>query len=140
MTTQLATRTRQVDVPSSKLVGPSAPERTSTRIRMRVPADMARELDRYVSAIVAALRRRFDDRGEDRGVAGFRELILDLSDVPVVPHSALMLLVTLLRRTLGDDVTITLTGVSAAVLPPLTAFDLPHGVAVIDSRRRRWSG
>lgn len=140
MTTQLATPTRQVDAPSSKLVRRSVPERASTRIRMRVPAEMARELDRYVSAIVAALRRRFDDRGENRGVAGSREVILDLSDVSVVPHSALMLLVTLLRRALGDDVTITLTGVSAAVLAPLTAFDLPHGVAVIDSRRRRWPG
>lgn len=107
-----------------------------TRYRLRVPPDIGRQLDRYVSAMVLELRRRF----ENRGFGGSGEVVLDLSDVSVVPGSALVLLVNLLRRTLGDGVGITLTGVRPAILASLTAFDLPDGVAVIDSRRRRWPG
>ncbi len=106
---------------------------------MRVPPDIGQKLDRYVSATVAELRRRFAERSENQVADGSDEVTLDLSEVSAVPHSALVLLVNLLRRTLGDAVTITLAGVRPAILAPLTAFELPDGVAVIDSRRRRWS-
>lgn len=118
----------------------TAATRTPTRFRMRIPQDIAGKLDRYVSAIVADLRRRFEDRGKNRSADGSRAVVLDLTGVSEVPHSALILLVTLLRRTLGDDVAITLTGVGPAVLAPLTALEFPPGVEVIDSRRRRWPG
>lgn len=118
----------------------AAPNRQSIRYRMRVPQDIAGVLDRYVSAIIADLRRRFEESGKDRSADGSREVILDLTDVSNVPHSALVLLVNLIRRTLGDGVTITLTGVSPAVLAPLTASAFPDGVVVIDSRRRTWPG
>lgn len=125
---------------ATPLVSATAQNRVSARVRVRVPQDIAGVLDRYVSAIVAALRRRFEDRGTTRAVGGSREVILDLTDVSSVPHSALILLVNLLRRTLGDDLTVTLAGVSPAVLAPLTASDFPDGVVAIDSRGRRWPG
>ena len=140
MTTASIAMTEQLNRPSSTSFPVSVLEPASIRLRMRVPSDIGQELDRYVSAIVTELRRRFAEHGENQVANTSDEVILDLSEASTIPHSALVLLVNLLRRTLGDDVTITLAGVSPAILAPLTAFDLPNGVAVIDSRRRRWSG
>lgn len=138
MTAASIAQTNPLNRPSSTSFPRSVLEPAPIRYRMRIPPDIGQELDRYVSAIVAALRRRFAERRDADGPDG--EVILDLSEVSAVPHSALVLLANLLRRALGDNVTITLAGVSPAILAPLTAFDLPDGVAVIDSRRRRWSG
>lgn len=52
---------------SAQLTSPTTqakPNRKPIRFRVRVPQDIAGVLDRYVTAIVADLRRRFEDRGK----------------------------------------------------------------------------
>lgn len=127
-------RSKPVDLPQR------ASESTPVTHRMRIPPDVARELDRYISVIVAKFRRAFDNLRRTRGVERRNELVLDLSDVSEVPHSSLVLLVNLLRRTLGKDVRITLSGLDPMIQGLLTAFGLPRSVAVVDSRHRRWPG
>lgn len=138
MATASITQEKQLSRPSPTSFPNSVLEQAPIRLRMRVSTDIGKELDRYVSAIVTDLRRRFAECREHQVADVADEVVLDLSEASAVPHSALVLLVNLLRRTLGDDVTITLAGVGPAILAPLTAFDLPERVAVIDSRRRRW--
>ncbi|HUQ54818.1 MAG TPA: hypothetical protein VM306_04155 [Lentzea sp.] len=59
---------------------------------------------------------------------------------PTVPGAQLVMLVKLLRRTLGKGVLIELAGVKPTILGSLVAFGIPLDVAVIDSRGRPWTG
>jgi hypothetical protein len=115
------------------------PEFAPAKLRMHIQPDVARELDRYITVIVKKFRRAFDNLHETGGTERRVELILDLSDVTEVPHSSLVFLVSLLRRTLGKNIGITLFGLSPMIQVPLTAFDLPRSVVVIDSRNRKWA-
>jgi hypothetical protein len=93
------------------------------------PAEV-RELGRYLSAIVAKVRATTHP---------IRKLTIDLGGAPTAPAAQLVLLVKLLRRVLGDGVTIELAGVTPMIRTSLVAFDLPEHVTVIDSRGRSWS-
>lgn len=104
---------------------------------LRLPPDVAADLGRYVSAIVAKVSATYTEDAEAKQAD---HLTLDLSAVTTVPIAQLVLLVDLLRRDLGNHVAITLSGVRPAILGSLVAFSIPRGVDVIDSRGRRWRG
>jgi hypothetical protein len=116
------------------------PERTevATRqpYRLWLAPEVARQLGRYLSPILAQIRTAFEDR---HGTGGTDELAIDMSAASTAPAAQLVLLVTLLRNALGNDVRITLSGVRPAILGSLVTFDIPRGVVLIDSRGRRWA-
>ena len=95
------------------------------------------QLDRYVPAIAAKARAIFDTHRGDAEEPS--ELIIDLSHAAELPQSQLILLVTLLRRIVGDGPTITLSGVRPMILGSLVGFGLPDDVVVVDTRGREWS-
>lgn len=64
----------------------------------------------------------------------------DLVGAPTAPGVQLVLLVELLRRALGDDVLIELSGVTPMIRASLVAFGVPGNVIVTDSRGRSWAG
>ena len=68
-----------------------------------------------------------------------RKLTIDLTGAPTAPAAQLVLLVRLLRRTLGDGVLIELSGVTPMIRTSLVVFGVPRDVAVIDSRGRSWT-
>lgn len=103
--------------------------------RLRLAAAEVRELGRYLSAIVARVRAAMPGEGPHP----IRKLTIDLAGAPTTPVAQLVLLVRLLRRTLGDGVTIELAGVTPMIRTSLVAFGLPGEVTVIDSRGRSWS-
>ena len=105
-----------------------SPPRGTFRLRL-APAEV-RELGRYLSAIVAKVRATTHPIGK---------LTIDLAGAPTAPVAQVVLLVRLLRRTLGDGVTIELAGVTPMIRTSLVAFGLPADVTVIDSRGRSWS-
>ena len=128
-----ALETRGQPPPAVATLSRHAPELTPTALRIRLTSDVAKHLGRYVSAIAATLRAEFDT---DRGTG---DLIIDLSQATEVPPAQLLLLVNLSRRIIGHGPTITLSGVRPMVLGPLTAFDLPDNVVVVDARGRQWT-
>jgi hypothetical protein len=107
--------------------------------RLRLTPDVARQLGRYVSPIVARVRTEFEDRRET-DPDGPDRITIDLAGAPTVPASQLILLVTLLRHAIGNGVQITLSGVTPAIMGSLVTFDTPPDVVLIDSRGRRWAG
>jgi hypothetical protein len=103
---------------------------------VRVTADEVASLHRSVSRLVQEARQQLASEADRAG----RELVLDLSAVPPVPALApLLLLIRLLRRLLGPGGRVDVTGVSPALVGALTAFDLPDGVGLVDTRGRHWS-
>jgi hypothetical protein len=102
---------------------------------VRVTADEAASLHRSISRLLREARHKLASR-DDRAK---RELVLDLSAVPPVPAVApLLLLVRLLRSLLGPGGRVDVTGVNPALVGALTAFALPDGVGLVDTRGRRW--
>lgn len=122
----------------------TAPERTEVAVpspyRLWLAPDIARELGRHISPIVATVRQAFDERRQAQGAAGSNKLTIDMSDAATVPGAQLILLINLLRQALGSDVGITLSGVKPAITGALVTFDLPGDVVLIDARGRRWPG
>ena len=110
-----------------------ATEPTRPALRIRLTADVAKHLGRNVSAIMAKLRAEFDTHRRTD------DLVIDLSDATEVPVAQLLLLVTMSRHIIGHAPTITLSGVRPMVLGPLTAYDLPDNVVVVDARGRQWT-
>ncbi|TDQ00432.1 hypothetical protein [Labedaea rhizosphaerae] len=109
-------------------------------LRIRLTRDDTRELGRYLSTIARRVRAAIDaHRGAD-GAEEPGEFIIDLSDATELPQAQLILLVTLLRRTVGSGTTFTLCGVRPMLLGSLVAFDLPDDVVVVDTTGRRWAG
>ncbi len=102
---------------------------------LRLTAEVAREVGRYVSPIVETVATAFTERPDAP-----QEIIIDLSEATAAPPAQLVLLVTLLRRTLGPEAIITLSGVRPSVLSALVPFDLPPGTVVLDSRGRTGRG
>lgn len=109
-------------------------------MRLRMSSDVARELGRYISPIVAKVRSAFDERRRTQGSDEPDALTIDLSDASTVPGAQLILLVNLLRDTLGTSVVITLSGVRPMIMGSLVTFDLPRDLRVIDARGREWPG
>lgn len=107
--------------------------------RLWLAPEVARQLGRYLAPIVAQVRTAFEDRRRTQGTGGTDDLTIDMSAAPAAPAAQLVLLVTLLRNALGNDVRITLSGVRPAILGSLVTFDIPRGVVLIDSRGRRWA-
>lgn len=115
---------------------PAPPADERRPVVVRLTADEATLLHRSMSRLVRESRQRLVSRPE----GARRELVLDLSAVPPVPVLApLLLLIRLLRRLLGPDGRMDVTGVNPALVGALTAFDLPDGVGLVDTRGRRWS-
>jgi hypothetical protein len=107
--------------------------------RIQPTRDVARELGRYLSAIAAKVQATFDTHRGTGDAEEPSELVIDLSHATELPQAQLILLVTLLRRIVGDRTTITLSGVRPMILGSLVAFDLPKDVVVVDTRGRRWT-
>ncbi|MFI7672231.1 hypothetical protein [Actinophytocola sp. NPDC049390] len=101
-------------------------------LRIRPTRDVAGQLGRYVSAIVAKVRAAYDT-----GEPG--ELVIDLSHAATVPQAQLILLLNLLRPIVGNDTRITLSGMRPMNLGSLVGYDLPDNVVVVDTRGRRWT-
>ena len=114
--------------------GPTGPTRAQ-RVVLRVTRDEAGVLHRSISAFVNRIRHQLT---ADPGEVG-PTVVLDLSEVPPMPVAApLLFLVGLLRRLADADVRIEVTGVTPALAAAMTAFDLPDGVSLVDTRERRW--
>jgi hypothetical protein len=113
----------------------SPPRRT---FRLRLAPHEVRELGRYLSVIVARVRAAMTDVDEP-GPHSIRKLTIDLAGAPTAPGAQLVLLVRLLRRTLGNGVLIELSGVRPTILTSLVAFGIPRDVTVIDARGRPWT-
>src|SRR6476469_771014 len=107
--------------------------------RLRLTPAVAAALGRYLSPIVAQVRAEFEDRRRTPSPDETDRITSDLSGAPTVPGAQLILLVTLLRHAIGNNVDITLSGVKPAILGSLVAFDIPPDVVLIDSRGRRWT-
>lgn len=136
--------TRDQLAPTENPGGPPLPHHhvsTPSRpaLRIQPPRDVARELGRYVSAIAAKVRATFDTYRGTGDAEKPSEVIIDLSHAAELPQAQLILLVTLLRRIVGNGTTITLSGVRPMILGSLVAFDLPDNVVVVDTRGRRWT-
>ena len=108
--------------------------------RLRLAPEVAGQLGRYLSPIVATMRTEFEGRRQAREPGAGDRLVIDLSAAATVPSAQLVVLVNLLRAALGNEVEIGLSGVRPMVLGSLVSFDLPHDVAVLDARGRRWTG
>lgn len=107
--------------------------------RIQPTRDVASELGRYLSAIAAKVQATFDTHRGTGDAEVPSEVIIDLSHAAELPQAQLILLVTLLRRIVGNGTTITLSGVRPMILGSLVAFDLPEDVVVVDTRGRRWT-
>lgn len=106
-------------------LAPSAAD--AHRVALQVSADEAAELYRTISALVSSARRQL---AAHHGPAEV-EVVLDLSSVDSGPVTAPLLCIHgLLRRAVGPDSAITLTGVSPVLTAGLVAFGLPDGVVV----------
>ena len=100
-----------------------------------------------VEDLPRAIPRLLDEvRGKLSRLAGRRapEVVIDLSAVPPVPACSPLLLLfrlvrLLLRRSVGPDARVVVTGVGPA-LSACFVPDLPTGVVLVDTRGRRWSG
>lgn len=107
--------------------------------RLRLTTDEVRELGKYLSVIVARVRAAMTDDPDEPERHSIKKLTIDLAGAPTAPGAQLILLVKLLRRTLGSGVLIELSGVRPTILTSLVAFGIPREVAVIDSRGRPWT-
>jgi ABC-type transporter Mla MlaB component len=107
--------------------------------RLRLAPHEVRELRKYLSVIVARVRAAMADVGEP-GPHSIKKVTIDLAGAPTAPGAQLVVLVRLLRRTLGEGVLIELSGVTPTILTSLVAFGIPQDVTVIDSRGRPWTG
>lgn len=129
---------------TATLAAPVRPDRAEVverqPYRLRLTPHVAAELGRYLAPVVAEVRAAFEDRLRTRSPGGTDEITIDLSGAPTVPGAQLILLVTLLRQTVGNGVEITLAGVRPGILGSLVVFDLPPDVVLTDSRGRRWTG
>jgi hypothetical protein len=106
-----------------------------TGVALRVTREEARTLHRSIPALVGRVRQELASQGSHPR----RVIVLDLSAVPPTPiASPLLFLVHLLRRLAAADAMIDVTGVTPALVAALTAYDLPTGVTLIDTRGRRW--
>jgi len=132
MSTTLETRGQPTPPTATPLRHPT-PEPATPALRIRLTANVAKHLGRYVSAIAAKLQAEFDTR------RGTGDLIIDLSQAAEVPSAQLLLLITLSRRIIGHGPTITLSGLRPMTLGSLTTFDLPDDVVVVDARGRQWT-
>lgn len=102
---------------------------------LRLSAEVARQLGRYITPIVARVEEAVAER-----TGTTDRLTIDLTDASTVPGISLIVLVNLLRHTLAPGAVITLSGVRPPVMSSLVAFGLPHGTVVVDSRGREWVG
>lgn len=107
--------------------------------RLRLMPDEVRQLGKYLSVIVARVRTALADDTGTPDLQSIEKLTIDLAGAPTVPGAQLVLLVSLLRRVLGNGVLIELSGVRPTILVSLVAFGIPPDVAVIDSRGRPWT-
>lgn len=107
--------------------------------RLRLSEDEVRELGKYLSVIVARVRAALKDDTGTPDLHSIEKLTIDLAGAPTAPGAQLILLITLLRRVLGNGVLIELSGVRPTILASLVAFGIPRDVAVIDSRGRPWT-
>jgi hypothetical protein len=141
MSTTFGANSRSAPTENSTASPPSRRASGSARpaLRIYLTPDVAEHLDRYVPAISATVRATFAPHGGTDDVDQPSELIIDLSQVVELPQSQLILLLNLSRRIIGNDVTITLSGVRPTILGPLVGFELPDGVVVFDARGRRWT-
>lgn len=116
--------------------GAQPPRLTDGReaVVVRVTAEDVATLHRRISVLVRKVRHKLASRAD----GAQHELVLDLSEVPPVPAVApLLLLIGLLRRSLGPVGRVDVIGVNPALAGALTAFDLPDGVGLVDARGRR---
>ncbi|MEU0878186.1 hypothetical protein ABZ345_06275 [Lentzea sp. NPDC005914] len=104
--------------------------------RLRLTPDEVRRLGKYLSVIVARVRAA--TTGDERDRHPIEKLTIDLAGAPTAPGSQLVMLVRLLRRTLGNGVHIELSGVGPMIRTSLTAFGIPRDVTVTDLRGRSW--
>ena len=107
--------------------------------RLRLAPDEVRELRKYLSVIVSRVRAAMTVDPHDPDLHSIKKLTIDLAGAPAVPGAQLVMLVKLLRRTLGNGVLVELSGVKPTILASLVAFGIPPDVAVIDSRGRPWT-
>ncbi|NGY65125.1 hypothetical protein G7043_40075 [Lentzea sp. NEAU-D13] len=107
--------------------------------RLRLTPDEVRELGKYLSVIVAKVRAAMTDDPDEPDLHSIKKLTVDLAGAPTAPGAQLVLLVKLLRRTLGNGVLIELSGVRPTILASLVAFGIPRDVTVIDPRGRPWT-
>lgn len=106
--------------------------------RLRLAPHEVRELGKYLSVIVGRVRAAMTEADES-GPYSIKKLTIDLAGAPTAPGAQLVMLVRLLRRTLGNGVLIELSGVAPTILTSLVAFGIPRDVTVIDSRGRPWT-
>ena len=104
--------------------------------RLRLTPDEVRELGKYLSVIVAKVRAAMTDDPDEPDLHSIKKLTVDLAGALTAPGAQLVMLVRLLRRTLGNGVLIELSGVRPTILASLVAFGIPQDVTVIDSRGR----
>lgn len=107
--------------------------------RLRLTPDEVRELGKYLSVIVARVRAAMTNDPDEPDLHSIKKLTIDLTGALTAPGAQLVMLVRLLRRTLGDGVLIELSGVGPMILTSLVAFGIPRDVTVIDSRGRPWT-
>jgi hypothetical protein len=133
--------TRQNSMRRHQMAEPSRDGQNQPRgiYRLRLTSEEVRELGKYLSAIVARVRAAMTDDPGEPGSHSIKKLTIDLAGAPTAPGAQLVLLVRLLRRTLGNGVLVELSGVRSTILASLVAFGIPRDVAVIDSRGRRWT-
>lgn len=110
---------------------------TGRPVVLRLDPEHVRAFHRSIPTLVREVRRKLASRGPE----DVQNVVLDLSDVPPVPAAApLLFLVRLLRRLAEENGRVEVIGVSPALAAALTPFDLPDGVTVTDTQRRRWAG
>ena|SRR5690242_9650309 len=103
---------------------------------LRLEPEHLRTIHRSIPILVGEARRQLASRGP----GDVREVVLDLSAIPPTPVAApLLLLVRLLRRLADADGSVEVVGVSPALAAALIPFELPAGVALTDTSRRRWA-
>ena len=123
---------------------PTAPPQYASKpsqraFRIQPTRDVARELGRYVSAIVAKVRATLDTHRGTGDAEEPSELIIELSHATQLPTGATDPSphpVATRRRQRHDHHTV---GRAPMVLGSLVAFDLPDDVVVVDTRGRRWT-
>jgi hypothetical protein len=116
--------------------GPTGPAQWQPAV-LRVTRDEVRVLHRSIPVLANRIRhQRTTDPGE-----ACRTIVLDIAGVPPAPAPApLLFLLGLLRRLADTDARIDITGVTPALVAAMTAFDMPDGVSLVDTRGRRWPG